>query len=100
MGFMREVFCQANGNDCRSRRPRADVKGESIISTNPPLLIDLPSSNSGMSLDDAQIANVNPQQLSPNTLQNSSSQAKSWTTNSVQEDGYADLGSKRVSHGS
>ncbi|KAD3640376.1 hypothetical protein E3N88_29599 [Mikania micrantha] len=57
-----------------------------------------------MSLDDAQIANVNPQQLSPNTLQNSSSQggvqSKTWRPISVQESGFVDLGSKRVSHGS
>ncbi|KAL8265857.1 hypothetical protein R6Q59_003201 [Mikania micrantha] len=57
-----------------------------------------------MSLDDAQIANVNPQQLSPNTLQNSSSQggvqSKTWRPISVQESGFVDLGSKRASHGS
>lgn len=57
-----------------------------------------------MSLDDAQIVNVNPQQPSPNTLQNSSSQeriqSKSWRTNSLQEPGFVDLGSKRVPHGS
>ncbi|KAK1439400.1 hypothetical protein QVD17_05218 [Tagetes erecta] len=55
-----------------------------------------------MSLDDAQIVNVNiPQQQSPN---NSSSQeqiqSKSWRTNSLQEPGFVDLGSKRVPHGS
>ncbi|KAK9074962.1 hypothetical protein SSX86_003281 [Deinandra increscens subsp. villosa] len=50
-----------------------------ITTTNPPLLIHplaFPSSNSGMSLDDAQIVNDSPQV------------------------GFVDLGSKRVSHGS
>ncbi|KAI3664865.1 hypothetical protein L6452_43474 [Arctium lappa] len=56
-----------------------------------------------MSLDDAQIVNVNPQQQSPDTLQNSSShdgiQSKSWRASSVQEVGFVDFGSKSVPQG-
>ncbi|XP_024964326.1 phospholipid-transporting ATPase 1-like isoform X2 [Cynara cardunculus var. scolymus] len=58
-----------------------------------------------MSLDDAQIVNVNPQLQSPDTLQNSSShgggfQSKSWRASSVQEVGFVDFGSKSVPQGS
>ncbi|KAI3506322.1 hypothetical protein L1887_28679 [Cichorium endivia] len=53
-----------------------------------------------MNLDDSQIVNVNPQQQSPNSSSQGDIQSKSWRANSVQELGFVNLGSKRLSHGS